>query len=79
MVKNGANNLLRGRKIEQLYDFALPRKCSRRQGIARLTVTPLFMAQRRTGRGVSANKFEMWINDGRQCAQRQGAESQPVS
>jgi hypothetical protein len=79
MLKNGAHNSLRGRKIEQFYDFALTRKCPRRKGKARRTVTPLRSAQRGMGRGVSANKFEMWINDGWQCAQRQGAESQPVS
>src|ERR1700676_366677 len=68
MVKNGARNLLRGRKIEQLYDFALTRECPRRKGKARRTVTPLRSAQRGMGRGVSANKFEMWINDGLQSA-----------
>src|ERR1700731_4532541 len=68
MVKNRAHNLLRGRKIERLYDFARARKCARRKGIARLTVTPLVIAQRGMGRGVSANKFEMWINDGLQSA-----------
>jgi hypothetical protein len=59
MVKNRAHNLLRGRKIEQFYDFALARKWPRRKGIAQLTVTPLLSAQRGMGRGVSANKFGM--------------------
>src|ERR1700719_3315741 len=66
MVKNGAHNSLRGRKIEQFYSFALTRKWVRRKGKARRTVTPPRSAQRGMGRGVSANKFEMWIRDGLQ-------------